>query len=44
MEEAKTLPAGAVWDYYCLKHDVPAGDAWVAEVKNYEHSVLSKRQ
>ena len=44
MEEAKMLPAGAVWDYYCEKHDVPPGDAWVADVKNYEHSVLSKRQ
>ncbi len=43
LEEAKTLPIGAVWDYYCLQHDVPAGGAWLAEVKKYETNVLSKR-
>jgi L-rhamnose isomerase len=43
MEEAKTLPAGAVWDYFCLKQGVPAGGAWLPEVKNYETKVLSKR-
>ncbi len=43
MEEAKSLPVGAVWDYYCLRRGVPAGGAWLAEVKNYETNVLSKR-
>jgi len=43
MEELKTLPFGAVWDYYCLKQDVPVSDAWLAEVKQYEKTVLSKR-
>ncbi|HEU5123310.1 MAG TPA: L-rhamnose isomerase [Verrucomicrobiae bacterium] len=43
MEEAKTLPAGAVWDYYCATSDVPVGAAWLAEVKRYEAGVLSKR-
>jgi L-rhamnose isomerase len=43
MEEAKTLPFGAVWDYYCLRHGVPVGDAWLQEVKSYEKNVLSKR-
>ena len=43
MEEAKTLPFGAVWDYYCLKQGVPVSDAWLAEVKSYEKAVLSKR-
>jgi len=43
MEDAKVLPFGAVWDYCCAKQDVPVGDAWLAEVKRYEHSVLSKR-
>jgi L-rhamnose isomerase len=43
MEEAKTLPYGAVWDYYCLKQNVPVGEAWLAEVKSYEENVLSKR-
>ena len=43
LEELKTLPFGAVWDYYCLKRDVPVGEAWIAEVKSYEKDVLAKR-
>jgi L-rhamnose isomerase len=43
MEEAKSLPFGAVWDYYCAKSDVPIGDAWLVEVKRYERDVLSQR-
>ena len=42
-EEAKTLPVGAVWDYYCEKKGVPVGDAWLSESKQYEKIVLSKR-
>ena len=43
-EEAKTLPAGAVWDAYCEQKGVPAGDSWLAEVKRYEREVLSNRR
>ena len=43
MEEAKSLPFGAVWDYYCAKQNVPVGEGWLAEVKRYERDVLSKR-
>jgi L-rhamnose isomerase len=43
LEELKTLPFGAVWDYYCTKSNVPAGDAWLGEVKAHEENVLSKR-
>jgi L-rhamnose isomerase len=42
-EEAKTLPFGAVWDFYCASKEVPVGENWLAEVKNYEKNVLSKR-
>jgi L-rhamnose isomerase len=42
-EEAKTLPLGAVWDYYCDSKGVPVGKAWLAEVRAYERAVLSKR-
>ena len=42
-EEAKTLPFGAVWDFYCASQGVPAGEIWLAEVKTYEKNVLSKR-
>jgi L-rhamnose isomerase len=44
MEDAKVLPFGAVWDYYCEKAGVPVGAAWLAEVKQYEKDVLSKRR
>jgi L-rhamnose isomerase len=43
MEEAKTLPFGAVWDYYCESQGVPVGEAWLAEVKKYEKDVLGTR-
>jgi len=42
-EEIKTLPFGAVWDYYCDRQGVPVGERWLAEVKHYETKVLSKR-
>ena len=42
-EEAKTLPFGAVWDYYCESQGVPAGENWLAEVKRYEKNVLMNR-
>ncbi len=44
LEELKTLPFGAVWDYYCEKSDVPVGDAWLKEVRDYEARVTGKRQ
>ena len=44
MEEAKTLPFGAVWDYYCLQEGVPVGEAWLAEVKRHEEKVLCQRR
>lgn len=43
LEEHKTLPLGAVWDYYCLQAGVPVGAEWLAKVKDYEAKVLSKR-
>jgi L-rhamnose isomerase len=43
LEEAKSLPWGAVWDYYCLKQGVPAGGGWMNDILKYEEEVLSKR-
>lgn len=40
---ARDLPLGAVWDYYCLNHNVPPENMWLAEVKDYEEQVLSQR-
>ena len=42
-EEAKSMPFGAVWDRFCEEKGVPVGEAWLADVKSYERSVLSKR-
>lgn len=43
LEELKTKPFGAVWDYYCLKEQVPVGEDFIAEIQQYEREVLSKR-
>lgn len=43
MEEAKSLPFSAVWDYYCMSRGVPVGKEWLEDVKKYERSVLNKR-
>jgi L-rhamnose isomerase len=42
-EESKSLPFGAVWDYYCDSKSVPIGDAWLAIIKKYEKDVLLAR-
>ncbi len=43
LEEIKSLPAGAVWDHWCLGMGVPVGQAWLDEVRIYERDVLSTR-
>ena len=43
LEEIKTLPAGAVWDYFCEINNVPVGESWLKEVRAYEKDVLLKR-
>ena len=42
-EEAKSLPFGAVWDFYCERQGVPIAEHWLAEVKSYEKSLLANR-
>ncbi len=42
-EEFKSLPAGAVWDKYCLDQGVSVGAAWLNDVRRYENETLSKR-
>ena len=44
LEELKTMPFGAVWDYYCRKMEVPPARTWLDEVKAYEKNVLDKRR
>ncbi len=43
IEEMKTMPFAAVWDYYCLQSDVPVGMSWLNEVETYEANTLSRR-
>lgn len=43
LEESKSLPFTAVWDYYCLMANVPVGREWLADVKDYEQNVLALR-
>lgn len=43
LEELKTLPFGAVWDYYCQQQNVPVGTAWLEDIRQYEKTVLSQR-
>ncbi len=43
LEELKTKPFGAVWDYYCLQNNVPVGEDYIADIQAYEAEVLSKR-
>ncbi len=43
LELMKTKPFGAVWDYYCMKENVPVGQDYIEEIVNYETGVLNKR-
>ncbi len=43
LESQKTLPLGAVWDFYCAQHDVPLENDWMSEIRVYENKVLAKR-
>lgn len=43
LEEAKAMPWQAVYDYFCLKNNVPAGESYIKEVERYEREVTLKR-
>ncbi len=43
LEEAKSLPFGAVYDYFNLKNNVPVGEDFIACIQQYEKDVTSKR-
>lgn len=43
LENAKTMPFGAVWDYYCTRNDAPTGTRWMEDVRRYERDELSRR-
>ncbi len=43
LEEAKTLPFGAVFDYFNYINGVPVGEAFIGAIERYEREVTSKR-
>jgi len=43
LEELKSLPWGAVWDYHCVRNNVPPGWEWRRAVREYEEAVLRGR-
>lgn len=44
MEEAKSLPIAAVWDFYCESRGVPVGAEWIGQMREYERKVQSLRK
>lgn len=44
MEEAKSLPFGAVYDYFNLKNNVPVAEDFIGCIQQYEKEVTSKRK
>jgi len=43
LELMKSKPFGAVWDYFCMKNNVPVGADFITEIEKYEKDVLLKR-
>ncbi|MEH0675500.1 L-rhamnose isomerase [Vibrio scophthalmi] len=43
LEETRSAPWAAVWDYYCLMNQVPVGLDWLRDIKEYEETVLLRR-
>lgn len=42
-EELKDFPYADVWDYFCLKNNVPVGLDWLQDVRDYEAKILAER-
>ena len=43
LEERRTLPLGAVWNYYCHSKGIPEDGAWLQQVRDYERKALGAR-
>ena len=43
LEEAKSMPWAAVYDYFCYQNNVPVAEDYIAEIEKYEKEVTSKR-
>lgn len=43
IEELKTFPIGAIYDYYCHINKIPTGDELIKQIEIYEKNILSVR-
>lgn len=43
LEELKTMPFGAIWDYYCMQENVPVGNSYIHDIQQYEKQTLVNR-
>lgn len=43
LEELKSMPWNAAYNYYCKQQEVLIGDAYIKEIQAYEEQVTSKR-
>jgi L-rhamnose isomerase len=43
LEELKSMPFSAVWDYYCMQKNVPVGMDFMKVIRDYEKTELAKR-
>jgi L-rhamnose isomerase len=43
LEEDKSMPWGAVYDYFCMKNGVAVGEDYIKDIETYEADVLSRR-
>ncbi len=43
LEEQKAMPWQAVYDEFCLRNNVPIGDAFIKEIEEYEKKITLKR-
>ena len=43
LEQLKSMPSGAVWDYFCEQMNVPVESQLISDVMDYEKTVLVQR-
>ena len=43
LEELKSMPWNAVYNYYCLSQGIPVADEYISVIEDYEANVTSKR-
>lgn len=44
LEGLKTMPIGAVWDYYCEKNSMPSDINYINDIKQYEETIINNRK